>query len=134
MVNLPVLRLVCSNHHQDIPHVRIRLQVEVANRDVRGLEVCPFWNHPVFKIGDRTGVGDHGLFLDIPDEAVACAWRDEVREEKGVKKDTLATEDHHSHEPTRLPEVKEGEKVETLVISLLEKSLDPGVVPLEAAD
>lgn len=134
MVDLPMLCLIGPDDHQDILHNRIWLEVEVLDRNVRRTKIWPLWDSPVIKIGNGTSVGDNSFFLNVPDEAVAGAWGDEVGKEESVEKNTLAAEDHHAHEPARLAEMEEGKKVETLIVGFFEERLNPSLVSLKAAD
>ena len=77
------------------------------------------------------GVGVHGLLFDVAHEAVASLGADEVREEEGVVHDALADHDRKPEEWAGLLELKEGQQVHPLVLGLLEKGVDPAVVPVQ---
>ena len=75
--------------------------------------------------GDAARVGQHGFFLEVADEAVAGARRDEVGGDEGVEEDALRAEEHQAHEDARFGQREEGEEVHALVVGFFEEGFDP---------
>lgn len=74
-------------------------------------------------------VGVHSFLLDVADEAVAGLGADEVREEEGVVHDPLADHDRKAEHRAGLLELEKGQQVHPFVFGLLQKGVDPPVVP-----
>ena len=45
-------------------------------------------------MGDALGIGS--LFFEYTDEAMACFWGDQIREEESIGKDALSTKDERA--------------------------------------
>lgn len=74
------------------------------------------------------------LFLKVTNKSMDNLGRDKVRDEQAVEENTLSTYDHHLHEPTRLAHLHERQEMHSLVVTLLEKCLDPAVVTLHPSE
>ena len=98
----------------------------VADRDFRGLEGFPFRKSSSVNVIDGAGVGEHGFFFEVADEAVARTRRDEVGEEEGVEEYALGAEDHGLHEEAWFGHFKKGEEVHTFVVGFFQEGFDPG--------
>lgn len=137
VVDLSVLSLVCSDVQQEVLHGPVALwDVPVVDCEVRDgeLGVGPLRELPGLEVLDGEGVGEHGLLLEVADEAVAGARGHEVGEEHAVEEDALGAEDHEFHEPAGLGHLEECEEVHALVVGLLQQRLDPAVVPLHPSE
>ena len=133
VVDLSMLRLVCSDIEEKVFHSPLSLgYAPVVCCEIRDheLRVCPLWEFPGVDILNSERVREHGLFLEVADEAVAGARRDEVREEHAIEEDTLSTEDHEFHKPAGLSHLEEREEVHTFVVRLFQQRFDPAVVSL----
>ena len=81
VVDLSMLRLVCSDIEEKVFHSPLSLgYAPVVCCEIRDheLRVCPLWEFPGVDILNSERVREHGLFLEVADEAVAGARRDEV--------------------------------------------------------
>ena len=86
MVNLSVLCLVGADHQEKIPDVVFaRRKLEVVFCDLGRLHAFPFRELSGIEVGDGASVGDYRLLLEVADEPVAGAGRDEVCKEEEVK-------------------------------------------------
>lgn len=108
VVHLAVLGLVCTHVQDQVGHRVVTLRhVPVLDSDLGCRHRLPLGQLAGFDLLDGPCVSDDGLFLEVADEAVAGAWRDEVREEEAVEEDTLGAEDHETHEPAGFGQLHE---------------------------
>ena len=123
-----MLRLVCAHIVHQVPHRAAALghvPVRDGNIGYRKVRVGPLLEMAGLDLADDVRIGVHGLLLEVADEAVAGARRQQVGEEEAVEEDALRAQDHHLHEPPGLRQLEEGEQVHALVEGLLEERLDP---------
>ena len=108
MVDLPVFRLICSDIEQQVLHlVLVFWHLPVMDGDFWCLQLGPFGELAIFDFLDGAGVGDDGLFLQVPDKAVTDAWGDQVGDEEAVEEYALGAQDHQTHEPARFRQFQE---------------------------
>ncbi len=128
MIHLAMLRLICSDIQQQVPHATAPLgHIPVADGDDGGLGGRPEGQFASVEIGDGARVGDDGFFFEVADEAVAGAQGEEVCEEEAIEEDALSAEDHGAHEEARGVRFQEGEEVHALVEGFFEEGFNPGV-------
>jgi len=71
-----------------------------------------------------------GFLFKIADESVANLRGNQIRKEITVEENTLCEHYRNSEENSRVPLVKEKEKVHSLVLCLLQQVVDPAMVAL----
>lgn len=134
VIDLTVLGFVGTDVKQQVTHCSMALRhVPVLDGDVWCLHLLEHWKLAAVNVRDGPRVSEDSFFFQIADEAMAGAWRDEVRDEEGVEPYTLRAEHHETHEPARLSHLEECEQMHALVVRLLEQRLDPAIVALHAA-
>lgn len=126
MIHIAMLCLIRTHIQQKRPHGLLPLRhLPVLDSHSRSLKVLPKREISVVKVLYGLGVCNHGFFFEVPDEAVADAWGEEVGEEECAEEDALGSEDHCSHLPAWVGEFKEGEEVHAFVVCFFEEGLDP---------
>jgi hypothetical protein len=65
--------------------------------------------HGFYVMDDLLGIG--GLFFKYTDETVASIWGDQVREEEGIRKDSLSTENERTEPDAGILEGHESHQV-----------------------
>ena len=129
MIHIAVLCLIRTHVQQKRAHGLFPLwHLPVLDSHSRGFEVLPKREISVVKVLYGLGVCNHGFFFEVPDEAVADAWGEEVGEEKCAEEDTLGSEDHCSHLPAWVGELEEGEEVHAFVVCFFEEGFNPARV------
>ena len=135
VVHLAMLGLIGADIQDQIPNAPLPLRhIPVADGDLGSLGGLKERQVAGVDLGDEARVGDDGLLLEVADEAVARARRDEVGEEERVVPHPLRGEQHRAHEAARLRHGEEREQVHALVVGLFEEGLDPPVVALQPPD
>lgn len=107
------------------------LDSNIGNRKVG---IRPSRKVTLFDFSNGTGVCMNSLLFEITNKSVDNARRQEICDEEAVEEDALCTNNHHLHEPARLTHLHESQKMHSLVVALLEESLDPSIIPFHASE
>ncbi len=121
VIHLTMLGLVGPDVEQQIPHRPMTLgHVPILDGNLGRLKSFPLGQLAGLDVGNGQRVRHDGLLLEITDESMAGAGRDEIGEEHAVEEDALGAEDHQTHEPAGLGHLEEGQQMHAFVVRFLE--------------
>lgn len=126
MIDLTMLGLVRTYIQQQRSHTTLSGgHLPVFYGHLRCLQLLPLRQVAVVEIIDRLGVGDHGLFFEVPNEPMADLRGDHVGQREAAEEYALCAEDHEPHQGTWFGELEECEQVHALVVGFFEEGFDP---------
>jgi len=135
VVDITMIGLIGSNGQDDISHRGALVESPIGDGELGSRLDLPRGEGGAFGVNlvDSMGVSSNSLLFDVTHESVAELGPDEVDREETVHENSLGSENHQSHEPTRLANRQERQQMHSFVLGLLEESSDPAVVSLHGA-
>lgn len=130
-----MIGLIGSNGQNDISHRGALVESPIGDGELGSGLALPRGEGGAFGVDlvDSVGVSSNSLLFDVTHESVAELGPDKVEREEAVHENSLGSENHQSHEPTRLANRQERQQMHSFVLGLLEESSDPAVVSLHGA-
>lgn len=133
MVQISVAGLVGTHVRDHVPKGRVRWQLIVLDSLGGCWHVFPVIQFAVVDLLQEDSVGVHCLLLEVANKSMARRWRNHVRQEVPIEKDSLCCGDHESVEDPWVAQSQEKEEVHTFVLRLLQQVVDPAVVALQGS-
>ena len=131
VIHIAVMRLVGPHNPHHVEKSRVGRQTPVIDGNGGGGGVLVL---ALLEIGEKLGVGMHGLFFEVAGEAVSELGRYQVAQEVEVEEDALDRDDEGTLVPFGACDLHECHEVHSLVLGLFEQGADPAAGVFEAAE